>query len=108
MGAALLAVASLATAPCWLWSMSALVTCPKALPMNIWLVPLWSDAAPKFQDDAERIAVTEAVIALRNGIVAWLALGRDHYCHGLNGASDRLWMRGGVSGDSPMLPWIRP
>lgn len=59
--------------------LTALVTCPTTLPMNIWFLRVWGDAAPKFASDAERDAITAAVIAVKHGIVARLALGGDHY-----------------------------
>ncbi len=59
--------------------LTALVTCPAQLPMDIWLLRVWGDAVPTFADDAERNAIMAAIVSLRESVVARLALGRDHY-----------------------------
>jgi uncharacterized protein len=59
--------------------LTALAICPKALPITIWYARLWGDVVPTFRDDAQQNTVLEAIIAVRDGIVARLALGREHY-----------------------------
>jgi uncharacterized protein len=95
--------------------LTALVTCPAELPGKIWLLRVWGDAVPTFNDDAERDAVLEAITAFKEGIVARLALGRDHYrptCIPLLGRPELDDVREWVSGFWKILQlspdwWLR-
>lgn len=59
--------------------LTALLVCPKDLPVKLWILRVWGDAVPDFTDEAEHDAVTEAVIAIKDGIAANITLGRGHY-----------------------------
>lgn len=59
--------------------LTALLVCPKEVSIDLWALRPWGDAVPRFQEDAERSAVTAAMIQFKDGIAARILSGRDHY-----------------------------
>jgi hypothetical protein len=68
--------------------LTALLVCPKEVSIDLWALRPWGDAVPRFQDDAERGAVTAAMIQFKDGHAH--RPGKFNLDHGAATAQHRL------------------